>query len=276
MNTPSFLITTHDHVIAIAREAGALIRYAYDRPREIEYKGEVNLVTDTDRQSEALIKSRLAALFPTHQVLAEEENRLVPLTDSPAEPFIWYIDPLDGTNNFAHGFPAFCVSIALHDESGPLVGVVYDPLRDECFSAIHGAGARLNGRLIHVSDAPTIEQALVITGFPYDRVTAELNNVEAVAVFIRRVQGLRRTGSAALDLCYVACGRADAYWERGVKPWDIGAAMLLVTEAGGAISDYWGDDAYPAFFTSERITASNKLLHAQMVQTLKSIYPVKK
>lgn len=252
----------------IARRAGELLRAQYSQPRQIEYKGAVNLVTQADHAAEELIISSLAEEFPDHAVVAEEGREIT--ADSG---LTWLVDPLDGTTNFAHGFPVFAVSLALRDPEGILLGVVYDPLRDECFTAARGQGAHLNEAPIHVSATPELGQALLATGFPYDRQTAEDNNVAAFGVFLRRSQGIRRAGAAALDLAYTACGRLDGFWEMRLKPWDMGAGLLMVREAGGRVSTYDGDDRDDTIMQTARIVASNGLIHAGMLSTLHEIYP---
>ncbi len=262
MDVSSVLITAE----RIARAAGVLLREAYHQPRQIEYKGEVDLVTPTDRASEELIVSSLHDAFPDHAILAEEGG-----TDGRDSPLTWLVDPLDGTTNFAHAFPVFAVSMALRGPEGLLVGVVYDPLRDECFTAARGQGAHLNGQPIHVSACSTLDQALLATGFPYDRRTVADNNVTAFGTFIRRCQGIRRAGAAALDLSYVACGRLDGYWEMRLKPWDVSAGALIVREAGGKVTDYHGVEH--EMLDGHNIVASNRLIHREMLSTLCEIYP---
>lgn len=246
--------------------AGEGLRAAYTQPRQVEYKGEVDLVTPTDRASEALIASSLRHAFPDHAILAEEGGGT-----AGGNGLIWLVDPLDGTTNFAHSFPVFAVSMALRGPEGLLVGVVYDPLRDECFTAARGQGAWLNGRPIHISDCLMLDKALLATGFPYDRRTVEDNNVAAFGVFIRRCQGIRRAGAAALDLAYVACGRLDGYWEMRLKPWDVSAGALLVREAGGMVTDYQGQ-AHEVL-DGHNIIASNGRIHNELILTLSEIYP---
>jgi myo-inositol-1(or 4)-monophosphatase len=255
---------------AIARSAGARLREACSQPRHIEYKGAVNLVTQADRASERYIVSSLREAFPAHAVVAEEGN-----DHDGTSNLTWLIDPLDGTTNFAHGFPVFAVSMTLRDAEHILVGIVYDPMRDECFTAIRGHGAMLNGRPIHVSTVPKMEQSLLATGFPYDRQTAEDNNTRALGVFIRRCQGIRRAGAAALDLAYVACGRLDGYWEMRVQPWDVGAGILLVREAGGEVTSYEGDGRDAAILAAGKVAASNGLIQREILATLEEIYPLK-
>jgi len=253
-----------DITIDIVRAAGAILRQGWGRAGQIDFKGEVDLVTEYDRRAEALIVTALRERFPTHHIYAEEQGDAGP-GDSP---FTWLIDPLDGTTNFAHGFPVFAVSVGLMHQGERLVGVVYDPTRDELFTAGLEMGARLNGAPAHVSETGTLDRALLATGFAYDRRTAADNNVGNVARFIRRCQGLRRAGAAALDLAYVACGRLDGYWEMGLNPWDVTAGTLIVQEAGGRVTDFHGGDReHPS---GRRIIASNGRIHAEMLDVLRS------
>ena len=250
---------------SIARAAGELLRDAYQKPCSVEFKGEVDLVTSADHASERLIVAALRSTFPDHAIIAEEGGSVGVESE-----FVWLVDPLDGTTNFAHTFPVFAVSIALRGPDGLLVGVVYDPLRDECFAAAKNRGAALNGLPIHVSPCSTLDQALLATGFPYDRRTAEDNNVRAFGVFLRRCQGIRRAGAAALDLAYVACGRLDGYWEMRLKPWDVSAGALIVREAGGSVTDYAGIEHKE--FDGHDIIASNGLIHHEMLASLTELY----
>ncbi len=247
-----------------AQQAGALLRANWLKPKTIEIKTDiVDLVTNVDKAADALITNILHARFPTHKVIAEESA-----VSGQESPYRWYIDPLDGTTNFAHSFPHFGVSIALAHESQMLVGVVYDPLRDETFCASRGNGATLNGRPIHVSPSPTLDQALVLTGFPYDRRKRSEFYLRFYQAFMVRTQGVRRSGSAALDLCYVACGRADAFWEWRLHPWDTAAGSLIVEEAGGRMSNFSDE---PFDITGEQTLASNGLLHQEMVEVLRQV-----
>jgi myo-inositol-1(or 4)-monophosphatase len=249
----------------IAREAGALLREYYRRGVTAEYKGDVDLVTEADRASEKLIVERLHAVFPEHGVYGEEGTRS--LIDSE---YRWYIDPLDGTTNFAHGFPVFCVSMGLEhrasslapDEDGEIVaGVIYDPLRDELFAAEKGKGAYLNGTRIHVSKTAELAEALIATGFP-SRKRHDNPNIHFYHEFTLRSHGVRRAGAAALDLAYTACGRVDAYWEFNLNPWDTSAGALLVTEAGGTMTGFDGG----AFkLDSREILATNGLLRGELL-----------
>ena len=252
---------------SIAREAGALLRDFYARGVRAEYKGDVDLVTEADRASEALIVSRLREAFPGHGIYGEEGTR-----SGLESEFRWYVDPLDGTTNFAHGFPVFCVVLGCErrrpglasDQDGEMVaGVIYDPLRDEMFSAERGRGATLNGAPIHVSRASTLQESLVATGFPSHK-RHRSPNVHFYQEFTLRSHGVRRAGSAALDLAYVACGRLDGFWEFKLNPWDTSAGFLLVEEAGGRVTHMDG-----ATFTldSREVLATNGRIHGEM-QTL--------
>jgi myo-inositol-1(or 4)-monophosphatase len=253
-----------DTTIEIVRAAGAILRQGWGRAGRIDFKGEVDLVTEYDRRAEALIVAALLERFPTHHIYAEEQGDAGP-GDSP---FTWLIDPLDGTTNFAHGFPVFAVSVGLMHRGERLVGVVYDPTRDELYTAGLEMGARLNGAPIRVSEIAVLDRALLATGFAYDRRTAVDNNVGNLARFIRHCQGLRRAGAAALDLAYVACGRLDGYWEMGLNPWDVAAGTLIVQEAGGRVTDFDGLDAeHPS---GKRIVASNGRIHSEMLDVLRT------
>ncbi len=252
----------------IAYTAGALLREAYDQPRQITHKGVVDLVTQADRAADELIIQSLQKAYPDHSILSEETGTL-----ERNNGYRWIIDPLDGTTNFAHGFPVFAVSIALQDSEGLSVGVVYDPMRDESFSAARGEGAWLNGKPIHPSTVKQLKDALVVSGFPYNRHTAPDNNSAAFSAFIRRAQGVRRVGAAALDLAYIACGRFDGYWESPINSWDIAAGMLLVKEAGGMITTYQSDVTDDeAILKKGQIIASNGHIHPAMIATLHEVY----
>ena len=244
----------------IASEAGAVVRDLAGRIDRVDYKGVVDLVTEADHESEAIIVAALERAFPDHHIHAEEGGGAGAPAD--ATPYTWYIDPLDGTTNFAHGLPQFSISIALTDRERSLVGVVLDPMRGECFTAARGAGAALNGRPIHVSPTPRLSQALASTGFPYDRWTAEDDNIAEWRRFMKRTQGTRRLGSAALDLAWVAMGRLDLFWEKRLNPWDVLAGALLVEEAGGRVTDFEGNRPTPERLGA-KILASNDLVHEE-------------
>jgi myo-inositol-1(or 4)-monophosphatase len=258
---------TLDTIETLARQAGAILREYFERPRAANHKStSIDLVTEADAKSEDFIVSALRQQFPDHHITGEEGGGYGPPPDQAA--YHWHVDPLDGTTNFAHRFPVFAVSIALSDAHlNPILGVVYNPIFEEMFKAWRGGGAYLNGRRLHVSQTRNLSEALVVTGFPYDRWTAVENNVAEWGHFVVRSQGVRRVGSAALDLCYVAAGRCDVYWEHGPNPWDVQAGILCVWEAGGRVSDYRGELSRDAL-TGNYILATNDLLHAQAVTVL--------
>jgi myo-inositol-1(or 4)-monophosphatase len=256
----------------IAREAGALLREFYHRGVRTEYKGDVDLVTEADRTSEKLIGERLRAAFPGHGIYGEEGTR-----QGLESEFRWYVDPLDGTTNFAHGFPVFCVVLGCEqrkpglaaDEDGEMAaGVIYDPLRDEMFSAARGEGARLNGEPIHVSRTKTLQESLVATGFPSQK-RHESPNVHFYQEFTLRSHGVRRAGSAAIDLAYVACGRLEAFWELKLNPWDTSAGYLLVEEAGGKVTHF---DGGKFTLDSREVFATNGLIHAEMGKLFEDMF----
>ncbi len=230
----------------------------------IEYKGEVDLVTEADRASEKLIVERLHARWPQHGIVAEEGTR----SETGAE-YRWYVDPLDGTTNFAHGYPVFCVSIALARSDGELqVGVLYDPTRDEMFAAERGRGAKLNGHPIHVSKTQTLAESVLGTGFPSHK-RHKNPNIFFYHQLTLRSHGVRRAGSAALDLANVACGRYDGFWEFNLNPWDTAAGVLLVLEAGGQVTRF---DGSPFRLDSREVLASNGLIHQELISEFEAIF----
>ena len=246
-----------DAAAGIAREAGGLLTTYFERKVAIEYKGEHDLVTVADRASEALVIERLSSQFPSHSIVAEEGGG----HESGGE-FRWYVDPLDGTTNFAHGFPMFNVTLALEQRGELIAGVVFDPLRNEMFCAERGAGAYLNGRRIAVSAAARIEDSLVATGFPNRRRHAN-TNVHYYHQLAMASHGVRRAGAAALDLAYVAAGRIDGFWEFGLSPWDMAAGKLLVAEAGGLCTLM---DGSPHNLASTNLLADNGKIHRAMIE----------
>jgi myo-inositol-1(or 4)-monophosphatase len=257
--------TSCDRLLEIAvsasQEAGTLLlKYAGDG-FHIEYKNPINLVTDADRAAEQCIIDRIKVHFPTHRFLAEERGHI----EKGQSPYLWIIDPLDGTTNFAHGYPAYCVSIGLEYEGRCVLGAVFDPSRNELFTAIEHRGAQLNGRPIHVSNTMTLDSSLLVTGFAYDIRETSRNNLDHFSNFALKAQGLRRTGSAALDLCYVAAGRFDGFWEVRLHPWDMAAGSVIAREAGGRLTDFSGKDLS---IYGQELVASNGLIHDAMLAVL--------
>ncbi len=255
---PSVALLT-DAAVAAARAGGAVLREEFGKQRQIEHKGTIDLVTDADRRSEEVVVSILRDRFPRHQILAEEGTR-----GGGSPDYRWVIDPLDGTTNYAHGYPHFAVSIGLERQGEMVVGVVFDPILDEMFVAEVGGGAYLNGRPLGVSKTDRLIEGLLCTGFPYDR-SFFGTSLRRWDRFVRAAQGVRRDGSAALDICYVAAGRFDGFWEDHLFPWDLAAGMLIVQEAGGAVTDFQGGP--PSIYRGE-LVASNGLIHEGMLATI--------
>lgn len=249
-----------EFAIDTARRAGALLRDNVGRIGSIEFKGAVDIVTDVDRKSEALIIDAIKKAFPGHGILAEESPEVK--QDSP---FKWIIDPLDGTTNYSHGFPFFCVSIGFEISGEVAFGVVYDPMMNELFTAEKGKGATLNGKKTGVSTIGELGKSLLATGFPYDLRSSKDNNLDRFSEFSLKAQAIRRAGSAALDLCYIASGRFDGYWEMKLKPWDVAAGSLIVSESGGAVTDFSGG---PFSIYGKECLASNGLIHEDMTRIL--------
>ena len=244
--------------LSAAKEAGEVLRKGFGAEHAITYKGEVDLVTEVDKEAERVIREELLGTFPTYGMLAEEGGELAGEGDAR-----WIVDPLDGTTNYAHGLPIFCVSVALERAAEEVVlGVVHDPMREETFVAERGRGAILNGRPISVSDTDEPIRALIATDFPYDRERMP-ETLELFGRFSALSRGMRRLGAAALDLCYVAAGRLDGYYMRGVRPWDLAAGSLIVREAGGKLTDYRGDELA---LDGGEIVASNGRLHSAMTR----------
>jgi len=243
-----------------ARKAGAYILEAMSGLRRVDYKGRADMVTDVDRGSEAIILDFIRRDWPEHAILAEEtgDNRL----DSE---WRWVIDPIDGTTNFVHGYPFFCVSIAVQHRNETVVAVVYDPVHDEMYTAVHGGGAFLNGVPLKVSQTDDLSKTLLATGFPYELGDRWHRSMDYFKLFYYQTHGVRRDGAAALDLCYVAAGRFDGFWEYDLKPWDVAAGLLLVTEAGGKVTDFAGR---PAGIHDREVVASNGAIHARMLSVL--------
>lgn len=245
----------------IAREAGGLLMSFFGKV-SIEYKGEVDLVTKADRASEKMIVERIRKQWPDHDLIGEEGSRRETGSD-----FRWYVDPLDGTTNFAHGYPVFCVSMALEYKGERITGVVFDPNRNEMFAAEKGSGAQLNGQAAHVSSTPRLKESLVATGFPSHK-RHKNPNINFYHQITLRSHGVRRAGSAALDLCYTACGRFDAYWEFNLNSWDTAAGVLLVEEAGGKVTNFSGG---PFEIASREVLASNTVLHEEVLREFQAI-----
>jgi len=249
---------------AIAREAGALLMTYFDRRIGFEYKGDADLVTAADRASEALIVGRLRKLWPAHEIVGEEGTR----DNTGGSDYRWYVDPLDGTTNFAHGYPVFCVSIGLEHRGELTAGVLYDPTRDELFAAERGGGATLNGKPIRVSRTAKLSESILGTGFPSHK-RHQNPNIHFYHQITLRTHGVRRAGSAALDLANVACGRYDGFWEFNLNPWDTSAGVLLVREAGGLVT---GFDGRPFEIASREVLASNGLLHEELKENFREIF----
>lgn len=256
MNWTPYLKTA----VEAARRAGVMLKDNIDTGREISFKGAVDIVTNFDSQAQEMIHDKLSDHYPDHDFLAEEGLSMRSGSD-----FCWIFDPIDGTTNFAHGFPVFCVSIALEFRGAITVGVVYDPMREELFSAVQGGGAFLNEKRIEVSTINELDKSLLSTGFPYDIRDSRENNLDNFENFVKRAQAIRRCGSAAIDLCYVACSRFDGFWELKLNPWDVAAAALILEEAGGKMSDFKGNgfDIY-----GKQTMGSNSLIHDQMIEVL--------
>lgn len=242
--------------VEAARLGGEVLREQYGKTKTIEYKGEIDIVTEVDKKSERLIVELLSTRFPQHSILAEEGSNSTKPSD-----YKWVLDPLDGTSNYAHDYPFFCVSLGLEKAGEIIVGVVYHPIFEELFVAEKGGGAFLNGERIYVSKVSRLKQALLSTGFPYDILEDPNEALQYFAGFVHTAQAVRRDGSAALDLCYLAMGRFDGFWELRLKPWDTAAGSLIVKEAGGRITNFNGE-RYSIY--DEHVIASNGLLHDEM------------
>jgi myo-inositol-1(or 4)-monophosphatase len=249
--------------IETARTAGHLLLEKYGRITAVTKKGDYNLVTEADLASEALIIERIKSHYPRHMILAEESGDTV-VVGGDAK-WKWIIDPLDGTTNFAHGYPCFCVTMALEHDGELVVGVTYDPTRNELFTAEKGQGASLNFKPIRASSTEKLSEALLVTGFPYDFKDRH-DFARHLTDFLLGARGVRRDGSAAIDMAYVACGRFDGFWEEGLNPWDVAAGVLLINEAGGRVTGYNGS---PLSIYTPPICASNGLIHDEMLAVLR-------
>jgi len=243
-----------------AREAGVVLLENLGKVKKIEFKAKNSLVTEVDKLSEEIIINNIKKSFPSHDIFAEESGRHSENSD-----YLWLIDPIDGTTNYAHAYPFFSISIALEVKGEVEIGLVYDPVKDEMFTAEAGKGAHLNGELIKVSKSDSIEHSHVCTGFMHEVEWMVEANIKHFGNFIRRARAVRRDGSAALDVCYVACGRFDGFWELGLNPWDTAAAVLILKEAGGQVTTFSGDE-YSIYL--KEILASNSIIHDQMMEIL--------
>ena len=243
-----------------AREAGVVLLENLGKVKKIEFKAKNSLVTEVDKLSEEIIINNIKKSFPSHDIFAEESGRHSENSD-----YLWLIDPIDGTTNYAHAYPFFSISIALEVKGEVEIGLVYDPVKDEMFTAEAGKGAYLNGELIKVSKSDSIEHSHVCTGFMHEVEWMVEANIKHFGNFIRRARAVRRDGSAALDVCYVACGRFDGFWELGLNPWDTAAAVLILKEAGGQVTTFSGDE-YSIYL--KEILASNSIIHGQMMEIL--------
>jgi myo-inositol-1(or 4)-monophosphatase len=261
--SPTEFDTLTHIAIQAARQGGAILLDYAKKGFQIHKKDQgINLVTEADLRSEKAIIQTIRQTFPEHQILSEEQG----LQKSPTHPIKWIVDPLDGTTNFAHGFPMYNVSIGVEYVGACVLGVVYDPTRDELFLAQTGKGATLNGTPIHVSVTSKLNEALLVTGFAYDVHTAKDNNLKEFCAFTLRARGMRRTGTAAIDLCYIASGRFDGFWELQLNPWDTAAGKVILEEAGGKVTNYAGE---PYSIYGNTIIASNGLIHPEMVDVLR-------
>lgn len=253
--------------IETAREAGQILLEKFGRKIDIQKKGAINLVTEADFASEKYIIEKIKSHFPKHSILAEESGAS-DNAGKEASDWKWIIDPLDGTTNFAHGYPCWCVTLAVEHKGEIIVGVTFDPTRNELFAAEKGLGATLNGRKIKVSDTEELKNALLVTGFPYDAAERE-NFTRHFTEFTQKARGIRRDGSAAIDMAYVACGRFDGFWEEGLQPWDVAAGVLLVEEAGGRVS-YYDDSTFSIY--KPPICVDNGLIHREMLNVFNSMH----
>jgi myo-inositol-1(or 4)-monophosphatase len=251
------MLQLKDFAVDLARQAGGLLMDKFAQSLAIHYKGDIDLVTEADKASENLIVEAIRQNFPDHGILSEESPAI-----SGKSAMRWIIDPLDGTTNYAHGYPVFCVSVALEQEGTIILGVIYDPTRRDTFVTVRGEGAYLNGKRLSVSPTPNLNRSLLATGFPYDIRESSENNLNYFNVMAKKAQAIRRAGAAALDIAYVAAGRFDGFWELKLQPWDMAAACLLLTEAGGKITDITGG---PWSIASPNIAVSNGRIHEQMI-----------
>ena len=250
----------------LAREAGAILRAGYNKEHQVNYKGVIDLVTEVDHESEAFLLGEIQGKYPGHHIFTEETGVI-----EGNDEHTWFVDPIDGTVNYAHHIPIFTVSIAYAAGGGLMLGAVYDPMRDEMFTAERGQGARLNGKPIHASGATELQKSLLVTGFPYDAWNTKQDNFANFVRFAKMSQGVRRLGSAALDLCYVAAGRFDGFWEMSLKPWDVAAGGLIAEEAGAQVTNVDGARNYIS--PPQSVVAAAPGIHARIVQELKGQSP---
>ncbi len=251
-----------DFAVELARAAGDVLKHYAGREKHIEFKGRANLVTVADKQSESLVIDAIRRRYPNHSILAEESGALAATGVTEGQ---WVIDPLDGTTNFAHQYPFYCVSIAFEQAGDVTCGAIYDPVRDEMFSASRGSGAFLNGQRLTVSDVPKLRDALLLTGFPYNMREIIDTVAGQFRAFLMESQAVRRGGSAALDLCYLAAGRCDGFWELNLHPWDTAAGTIILEEAGGRLTDFTGN---PFSIYMKEIVASNSRIHDELISVL--------
>ena len=252
---------TSSYLEHLARQSGAILRAGYDTEHEVGYKGVIDLVTEVDHQSEKFLLGEVQRDFPDYHILSEESGII-----QGDDQNVWYIDPLDGTVNYAHHIPIFCVSIAYASRGTLRLGAVYDPMRDEMFLAERGKGAYLNGRPLRVSSATELQKSLLVTGFPYNAWNTPQDNFANFVKFGKLSQGVRRLGSAAIDLCYVAAGRFDGFWEMALNPWDVAAGGLIAEEAGARVTSVTGDADYIS--APQSVVASTPGIHARMLEEL--------
>ncbi len=256
MKTPNLI-----YIEMLARNAGEILRAGYEKTHQVEYKSTIDPVTEIDRQAEEFLLKEILDKFPDHHILAEESGIIEGNHDH-----IWYIDPLDGTVNYAHGIPIFSVSIAYAYKNDLKLATVYDPMRDELFSASRGQGATMNGKPLSASNERELERSLLVTGFPYDMWETANDNLKDYGKFAKLTQGVRRLGSAALDLCYVAAGRFEGFWEQTLQPWDVAGGGLIAEEAGAKVTDINGEENYLSPPIS--ILAAPPILYEKMIKVL--------
>jgi myo-inositol-1(or 4)-monophosphatase len=258
------MLPTLSELERLAHEAGAILRAGYDKEHQVNYKGVIDLVTEVDHESEAFLLGEIRRNYPDHHIFAEESG-IIQGNDE----HIWFIDPLDGTVNYAHHIPIFSVSVAYASQGDLMLGAVYDPMRDEMFTAERGQGAYLNGRPLQVSAVDELQKSLLVTGFPYDAWDTDQDNFSNFVHFAKLTQGVRRLGSAALDLCYVAAGRFDGFWEMSLKPWDVAAGGLIAREAGALVTSVSGEGDFIS--PPQSVIAATPVIHALILQELRTL-----